>query len=285
MSQNKPLLGCLGPEGTFSYKAANIWSNSQYRLEVFPSNTAVLKALQDNKVDQAIVAIENVRGGEVTETIDRLIEDAKNGSHLEITAELLLPIRHMLLGKNGTNLNGIKKVFSHQQAIVQCNLFISQYNFEVVETDSTAKAAEMVAKSDGLTFGAIASLEAAEKYKLQVLACDIGDRKDNMTRFIVLGGSSPLPTGSDKTTIFFTLKNKPGALYKVLEVFYHKKINLSKISSRPLNDDGKPWEYIFLVDVDGHRTEESLQSAIRILNKRSESYWILGSEPKANLPA
>jgi prephenate dehydratase len=262
---------------------AMLYSNGRYKLLALPSNTAVLKTLERGEVSQAIVALENVCGGGVTEVEDRLIDDAKNGRHFKVTAELLLPIKHLLLAKKGAKLSGIKKIYSHPQAIAQCGLFVFQNGIKTIEMDSTAKAAEMVAKSHDLTIGAIASSDAAKKYKLEVIVENIGDRKNNMTKFIVLGGPSPLPTGEDKTTIFFTLKNISGTLCEVLEVFRDKEINLSKISSRPLNDDARPWEYIFWIDIDGHAEEEPLISTIELLGGCTENYWVIGSYPKANL--
>ena len=272
-------LGYLGPNGTFSQKAANIWSDNRYELISFPSNTAVLKALENGQVDQVIVAIENVSGGGVIEVEDRLIEDAKNGRHFQITSELLLPIRHMLLAKKGAKVSKIKRVYSHSQAFAQCGLFIFEYNLEIIEVSSTAKAAEMIAESSDLSIGAIASIDAAEKYGLEVISENIGDRKDNATKFIVLGGLLSLPSGNDKTTIFLALRNNPGALHGALGGFHGRNINLSKISSRPLNDNGKPWEYIFLIDIDGHSSEEPLKGALGALKDFSERFWIIGSYP------
>lgn len=277
-------LGYLGPEGTFSHEAAEIWSKGQYELEALWSITAVLQALQDGKVARAMVPVENMLGGEVGETVDHLIANTKSNGNLKITGELLLPIKHMLLGKGKVELEKIKQVVSHPQALAQCHIFLHQHKFELVETASTARAAEIIATSQDPKIATIASLKAAKEYQLEVIVSDIGDNKDNVTRFIFLGGPTPLPSGDDKTTIFFITEDEAGALYKALGVFYYGNVNLSKISSRPSKK--KLGEYIFWVDAEGHEMDKDrvLKNTITDLKTRfSKELWVAGSYPEAQL--
>lgn len=275
-------LGYLGPEGTFSHEAAEIWSKGQYELEALWSITAVLQALQDGKVARAMVPVENMLGGEVGETVDHLIVNTKSNGNLKITGELLLPIKHMLLSKGKVELEKIKQVVSHPQALAQCHIFLHQHKFELVETASTARAAEIIATSQDPEIATIASLKAAKEYQLEVIVSDIGDNKDNVTRFIFLGGPTPLPSGNDKTTIFFITEDEAGALYKALGVFYYGNVNLSKISSRPSKK--KLGEYIFWVDAEGHEMDKDrvLKNTITDLKTRfSKELWVAGSYPEA----
>lgn len=275
-------LGYLGPEGTFSHEAAEKWNDGQYDLVPFRTISAVLDALRQGQAARVIVPFENLLGGEVVETADYLIAHIKEGGNLKITGELLLPIQHMLLGKRGLEFGKIRRVISHPQALAQCQNYLGKYEWEVVEVASTAKAAEMVASSDGLDTAAISSLKASEMYKLELLASDIGDNNQNVTRFIFLGGPVPVPTGNDRTTIIFTTPDKPGALHEALGPFYYLGVNLSKIYSRTLKRI--LGECVFWLDAEGHLKDDNrvLNNAIGVLEKSfATKLWIAGSYSKA----
>jgi len=269
-------LGYLGPEGTFSCEAAERWSGGKFELVPSISITAAINALRNGETERAIVPMENFLGGEVVETVDRLI--VLKGKP-QITGELVLPITHILLSTG--ELVKVKKVVSHSQAIIQCQSFLNQHQWEIIETTSTAKAAEIVAEDKSGETAAIASARAGEKYGLEVLASDIGDRKDNVTRFIILGGPSPLPTGDDRVTIFLVTKDVPGGLYHALGAFYYQNINLCKITSRP-HKNGYLGKSVFLIEADGHEDDPALKIAIKQLKERfTQEVFVAGSYPKA----
>ena len=279
-------LGYLGPEGTFSHQAAMIWEQSHgnggFKLIPFRPITAVLEALKDREIDRAIVPLENLLEDAVSETVDFLISNA-GAMPLYITGELLLPIRQMLLGKQGTDLDQVKIVVSHGQGLRQCKRLIEKHGWQTIEAVSTATAAQKVAESDDFTMVAIASPQAAEINKLEVLQADVGDSGDNVTRFVFLGGPKPSPTGDDKTTIFFITKDQPGALYQALGVFFYQDVNLSKIASRTTKIS--MGEYIFWIDAQGHQKDPALQIAIEQLEKRfAKKVIVVGSYPKARIP-
>lgn len=272
-------LGYLGPVGSFSHQAAELWPG-QFELMPFRPISQVLEAFENHLVDRAIVPLENLIEDVVTLTIDRLI--ASNGS-LRITGELFLPIRQMLLGKPGSELSRIRRVASHLQGLGQCRNFLGQHGLEVVEVASTALAAQMVAEGSDEALAAIASAKAAEIYGLKILASDIGDSKLNITRFVFLGGPAPNRTGDDKTTIFFTTKDLPGALHRALGVFDYAGVNLSKIASRTAKT--RMGECVFWVDAEAHSEDDSLKVALGQLKGRfATSVIIAGSYPKAKLP-
>ncbi len=280
-------LGYLGPEGTNSQEAAEKWSQNQYELVPLWPISVLFDALLKQKIARVIAPIENSLAGEVGETVDFLIKYTRNGGPIGITGELLLPIKHFLWSKPGSKRSDIKKVISHPQALAQCYGFLKDWGGETSEVASTAQAAKIVAESEDNTLAAIASPEVKARYPLMLLAEDIGDSKDNVTRFVFLGGPQPTPTdpkeGTDKTTIFFVTEDQAGALYHALGAFYYqgdKGINLSKISSH--TSKRRLGDYIFWVEAIGHRENANLKDAISQLRERfTKELWIAGSYPCA----
>lgn len=274
-------LGYLGPIGTFSHKAAQIWAEDKFELVPFRPIPRVLEALQNREVDRAIVPLENLLEDVVSPTLDWLIATGGDNG-FQITAELLLPIRQMLLGREGTNLKQVCRVVSHYQGLSQCRRLINQHNWETVEVASTAEAAKIVAESPVSDVVAIASPEAGEIYHLKVLQSDVGDSDQNITRFIILGGPAPRPTGDDRTTIFFVTNDEPGALHKALGVFWYQDVNLTKIASRTAKTT--LGQCIFWIDANGHRKDSKMQIALEQLQGRfAQRVWVAGSYPKSKL--
>lgn len=274
-------LGYLGPPGTFSEEAANIWSKGQFELVPLWPFSALFDALLGREIARAIMPIENSLGGEVGEIVDFLINNTRDGNSLAITGELLLLVKHILLVKPGVQIEEVQRVISHPQALAQCYGFLKEHGWEKIESASTAKAAEMVAESKDHSLAAIASPAAQDRYQLVSLAEDIGDSKNNVTRFVFVGGPLPTPSGADKTTIFFETEDKPGALYQPLGVFFYNDINLTQISRR--TSKRRLGDYIFWVDAVGHYKDDALKSAIKQLTERfTKELWIAGSYPKAN---
>ncbi len=263
----------LGPEATFTHLAALRYLGRSTELIPETSISKVFDAVEHNHAACGVVPIENSTEGVVGATLDRFLD-----SSLKITSETTLPISHHLLSRSG-NLRTLRRIYSHPQAIAQCRNWLDQNlpHIPVIETDSTAKAAEKAA-ADSQAAG-IAGEHAAEIYGLKILKRHIEDNPNNMTRFLVIGKKSPSRTGQDKTSVLFSVKDQVGVLYQMLEPFYQKKINLTKIESRPLKK--KAWEYIFFIDMDGHFEDKKIREAIHALEKKCLFLKVLGSYPKA----
>ena len=220
-----------------------------------------------------VVPIENSTEGIITHTLDIFVD-----SSLQIVAEVMLEISHSLLSKSG-KMEDIKKVYSHPQAIAQCRNWLGKNlpNIPVIETASTALAAQMVA--DEPEAAAIASEFAASIYDLRIAKKRIEDNVNNFTRFLVIGKKSPGRSGSDKTSVMFAVKDEAGALYRMLEPFSEHNINLTKIESRPMKT--RAWEYIFFLDMEGHLSESHVKEAIDELSKICLFVKVLGSYPRS----
>jgi len=267
----------LGPEGTFSHVAARQQFGSQSDLSPVATIGDVFTDVERGRADLGVVPVENTTEGVVTQTLDAFAE-----SSLTICGEVLLRISHHLLSRTGRREN-VKRVASIPQALAQCRLWLERNlpGTERVETASTAAAARCAAEDP--TVAAIGSQLAAETWGLVVLESSIEDRPDNTTRFLVIGREAPGPTGRDLTSVVFTVrKDESGTLHRLLQPFAEHGVNLTSIQSRPLK--GKPWEYLFFLDLEGHRSEPAVARALEAAAKSAHSTQILGSFPRAAAP-
>jgi prephenate dehydratase len=273
-------LAYLGPPGTFSEEAA-LKHNPAAELVPMATITAVAAAVDSGMADEGIVPIENSLEGSVAETLDLLIHSRQP---LHIRRELTLPIEHYLLARPGTKAEQVKTVYAHPQALGQCRGFIERCfpkaNVEAALSNSAA-VEEMMAREDA---AAIGTRRAAEIYGAEVLAKGIADRSPNVTRFVVLAREDRGPTGDDKTSLActFAVEDRPGQLVGALQEFSSRDINLSKIESRPSKE--KLGTYIFLVDVDGHRTDPRLADALERVREKCSFFRVLGSYPRYRGP-
>ncbi|HVV02379.1 MAG TPA: prephenate dehydratase domain-containing protein, partial [Verrucomicrobiae bacterium] len=195
----------------------------------------------------------------------------------KIVSQIVLPVQHCLLS-NSTRAQ-IRKLYAHPQALAQCRGWI-QHNLprvEIIETSSNARAAELAARQKSTA--AIASLLAAEKYKVRALEQDIQDNAANATRFLVLGRQCSPATGDDRTSVMFSIVDRVGALYRALSPFRRYRINMTKIESRP--SKRKAWEYFFFVDCDGHVSDPKVARALQELSGQCSYVKVLGSYPNA----
>jgi chorismate mutase/prephenate dehydratase len=195
---------------------------------------------------------------------------------LKVAAEVMLEISHNLMSKSGDKTK-IKRVYSNPHAAAQCRRWLESNlpGIPILESTSTAKAAELASRDDEAA--AIASELAAKVYDMHFVEKNIEDSKHNFTRFLVISKESPPKTGRDKTSIMFSIKDKPGALYDILLPFKKSRINLTKIESRP--SKRKAWEYIFFVDMEGHIDDKKLKKAIENIKDYCLYVKILGSYP------
>jgi prephenate dehydratase len=274
VSSSKTKIAFLGPRGTFCEQAALKFSNSKKNLLLDCKNISdIFRMVENKKVDYGVVPIENSTEGSVNIALDLLLE-----KNIYIAGEIMERISHNLITKSGIEMNDIRFIFSHPQAIAQCRIFLEK-NLPNVQTKEASSTASAVKEIKDLKYAAaIGSILAAETYDMDILVKNIEDNPNNFTRFFILAKNDCKFTGSDKTSIIFSVKHIPGALYEALGIFANKRINLTKIESRPTKD--KPWEYIFFCDFEGHRTDIKLQQALRELGNKAIFLKILGSYPK-----
>lgn len=264
----------LGPQGTFSHQAAV--GHFGHLSEFVPCATIrdVFAAVARGDASVGIVPIENTTEGIVTQTYDCLAT-----TELTLCGEAQVRISHQLLSRSGER-ERVRRVASHPQPLAQCRRWLDAELPDVprVEVASTAAAARMAADDDDVA--AIASAIAAEEYGLRPIARAIEDRRDNATRFLVIGRDAPPAGGSDLTSAVFTLRrDESGALWRLLEPFARCRVNLTSIQIRPI--EGKPWEYHFFLDVEGHRGEPRVREALDAAAAVANSARVLGSFPRA----
>src|SRR5438132_13601811 len=237
-----------GEPGAFSEAAAR---RVDHDAQLMPCHSFedVFDAVDGGRATHGILPFENSIGGSIHRNYDLLL-----AHELPIVAEVELPVVHHLLALPGATLDGRRCVYSHPQGLAQCERFLRTLkNVEVIATYDTAGSAKMVADTGALDAAAIASARAGEVFGLISLASSVQDYDDNITRFIVIGRRPLKNTVADKTTIVFTVPNEPAALFKALSVFALRGIDLTKLESRPI--PGRPWEYLFYVDLAAARDE------------------------------
>ena len=265
----------LGPRGTFCEQAARVhFRDVNAIFDERPSIADVFRSVRAHEVDSGVVPIENSNEGSVVATLDLLSE-----SGLKICGEVILCIRHNLIVRPDAELNEIKEVASHSQALAQCRRYLEENlpNAKLVETGSTATAVKLASERDGVA--AIGTELAGQLYGMKVLASGIEDSQQNHTRFFVLGRDDHEPTGKDGTSVLFAVRHRPGSLHEALGALSNRMINLTKIESRPAR--GKPWEYVFFCDFEGHRKDLKCQEALEDLQRKTVDLKILGSYPRA----
>jgi chorismate mutase/prephenate dehydratase len=262
----------LGHWATFSHQAAikNFGSCEYFIPAATPLD--VLSEVESGRSNFGVVPIENSNEGSVNITLDMLVE-----TEIKICAEISLKIEQCFLVKKPKAK--VLRIYSHTHALAQCRNWIIQHypDAELIPVSSTAEAARKVAKED--FSAAIASEVAAKIYNLYIVEKGIQDSKENFTRFFVIGKISTEPSGKDKTSLVFIVKDKVGALYEALKIFNENNVNLTKIESRPTKR--KAWEYIFFVDFKGHIKDPNIVKSIKSLESKSVFVKSLGSYPRA----
>ncbi|MBN2831321.1 MAG: prephenate dehydratase [Candidatus Omnitrophica bacterium] len=267
----KPLrIAYMGPEASFSNLAALKKFGSQVGYVACASIADVFLEVERGEADYGVVPIENSIEGAVTHTLDLLVE-----SDLKICSQIILDVAHNLLSNCAKPK--IERVYSNPQVFGQCRIWLQENlpHAQQIEVVSTTRAAQIAAKERNSA--CIASLLAAEVYKLGVIARDIEDSPHNITRFFVIGENDARVTGNDKTSVLFSIKDRIGALHEMLLPFKRNKINLTKIESRPSKK--KAWDYYFFVDLEGYKDEPRIRKALIELDNKCKFFKILGSYP------
>jgi prephenate dehydratase len=270
-------VGFQGEPGAFS-EAAVLRLLPDAEPQPFPTFEDVFDAVHENKIGLGVVPIENSIGGSIHRNYDLLVE-----GDLAIVGEVQVPVVHNLLALPGVRLEDVRRVLSHPQALAQCAGFLRTLtDVEAIATYDTAGSAKMVRDEGRRDTAAIASDRAGRLFGLEAIRTSVEDFKDNITRFLAIGRER-VPLGTpDKTSVVFTLKSEPGALFKALSVFALRGIDLTKLESRPV--PGRPWEYRFYVDVAAAREDLACARAIVHLAEFADSLRTLGSYPRWREP-
>jgi chorismate mutase/prephenate dehydratase len=263
-------VGYLGPRATFSHQAAARHFGHAVTLQPERTIGEVFEAVERGRAHYGVVPIENSQEGSVSATLDRFMD-----SQARICAQIFLPVELNLLGRGP--LDKVRKVYSHPQPFGQCRRWLAEHlpAVECVEVSSTARAAELAAAEEGAA--AIAGAMAGEEFDLPVLVPSIQDASSNVTRFFVIGSEAARPSGRDKTSVMFAVKDQPGALAKALEPFEQAGISLTRIESRP--SKRQAWEYYFFADLAGHAEDAKVAKALEDLGRVCAFTRVLGSYP------
>lgn len=261
-------LAYQGEPGAYSEAAALQYGGPQ--AETLPCKTFedVFDAVSRKKATHGVVPLENSIGGTIHRNYDLLLDH-----DLTITGEVELDVVHCLQALPGTKISDIKVVYSHPQALAQCERYLKELGASVEAVYDTAGGAKLVAEKKLAGAAALASRRAAEVFGLEVLQEAVQDYEFNITRFAIIGGAPP--ADANKTTIVFALPSTPGALFKALSVFALRDINLTKLESRPMR--GRPWEYLFYVEVDAPRSDLGCARALTHLAEFARWTRVLGT--------
>jgi len=262
-----------GEHGAYSEEAAFTHFGTSAKTKPCKTLRQVFSWVEDRTTEFGVVPAENSIEGSVTQTYDLLLE-----SSLRICGEVKLRIIHCLLSLPETDMADIRVVYSHPQALAQCAGFLAGLHVETEPTYDTAGSAKMIRERQIRDAGAIASERAAQIYDLRILRTHIEDVAENFTRFFIVGWDDLPPTGKDRTSIVFGTRHVPGSLYTALGELALRKINLTKIESRPTRRT--PWEYHFFVDFEGHRLDTACAEALEALRTSTTFLKILGSYPR-----
>ena len=264
----------LGPVGSFGHLASLCHFGTSAELISVRPQIDIFTEVESGRADYGVVAIENSVQGTVRDVLERF-----QRTPLKICAETFQPVKQHLLSKS--SLTEIQRVYSHPQPFAQCRIWLSRHlgSIEQVEVISTSEAAHRAAQ-EPMT-AAIASELASEIYQVPIVANAIMDEPDNTTRFFIIGNHIAEPSGHDRTSLFFAIRDKVGALHQALGVLEAAHLNLSYLESLPSRT--KPWEYIFFVEMDGHITDTNVAAAIEQLEELCRDVKILGSYPRGTL--
>jgi len=273
-SVNQPCIAYQGVSGAFSEQAALQFAPEAETVGL-PTFEDTFQAAVRGSCTHACLPVENSLAGSINQTYDLLTD-----SVLHVVGEQIIRVHHNLLAKAGTKLADIRRVYSHPQALAQCQKFLRKHDFEAVTDFDTAGAAKVLAENGGDGKAAIASRQAAAAYGLEILAENIEDMDFNYTRFFILGQEEALrSSGEHKTSLVLATRHRPGSLVACLEEFPKHGINMTKLESRPRRD--RPWSYLFYVDIEGHIADENVSLAMTGLMRKAAFVKYLGSYPAA----
>jgi len=276
LALERPLsVGYLGPEGTFTQAAALKHFGHSVRTQPFGTIGDIFREVEAGSCNFGVVPVENSTEGVVSHTLDMFAR-----SPLLIAGEVMLRIHHHLLSR-ATEIGAVRKVYSHQQSLAQCRGWLDRHLPAAgrIAVGSNAEAAKLAARSGDCA--AVAGEAAAELYELRSLAQRIEDEPGNTTRFLIIGREDAPPSGRDKTSLLLSCRNEAGGLHRLLTPFAEQDISMTRIESRPSRQG--VWDYVFFVDVCGHRGDPKVSGALAQLKTAANLYKVLGSYPEAVL--
>ena len=282
MNFNGKKLGYTGVPGAYAYEVmVNLLKNSKNseghmgaeteEILNFNTHRELVEGVESGKVDFAILPIENSIVGEVRDSIDLI-----NKRNIYIVGEVKHKIEHNLLGIKGSKIDDIKRVYSHEQALMQCSEFLGKYpEWEKIRMNNTALSAKYIGDTGNKENACIANMETREMYNLELLKPDINNEKENFTRFFIVSNKNLICENSEKISIITSTKNEAGALMKLLRGFSDYGLNMVNLKSRPKTN--KPWEYYFYIDFEGNLEEEKVEKALEEIREKSIYLQILGN--------
>lgn len=264
----------LGPAGTFTQMAAFKQFGEGVDDKSMPTVDDVFKDVEAESSNYGVVPVENSTEGVISHTLDNFLD-----SSLKVCGEVELRIHHNLMIAADADESSVTRIYSHQQTLAQCRRWLDGHWSRVprITVTSNAEAALKVSQESGAA--AIASEMAAELYDLKIISSKIEDKSDNTTRFLIIGREYIGPSGNDKTSIMVSTRNRPGALYHLLEPFHRHGISLTSIETRPSSTG--MWSYVFFIDFEGHQEDEAFQKVLQEINEDALEVKILGSYPRA----
>ena len=274
--KNKPKIAFQGEKAAYSEEAAFQFFGKNIKTISCQTFKEVFKIVEKEKADYGIIPVENSLEGSIGQNYDLLLR-----FNLNVTGEFILRIRHCLIAKKGVRLSEIKEVYSHPQALGQCREFLERLKCKMIPCYDTAGSVKIIKEKKSKALAAVASQRAASCYGLKVIRQGIETNAHNYTRFFIISKRTTHPSGNDKTSIVFSLKHRPGALFQALKVFADQKINLTKIESRPVL--GKPWQYNFYVDFEGHGQDKKIKKTLKSFKKQVNFLKVIGSYQRAKL--
>ena len=264
-----------GERGSFSEEAALLLLGGSVNFHCCEAFEEVFRATSEGATDYCVVPIENSLAGSIHKNYDLLLRYG-----LKIVREINLPIQHHLIGTEGTTFDDIGTVMSHPVALDQCERFFTRFPHLVKKIAyDTSGSVKRIVSQDLRDCAAIAGARAAEFYKGEILMSSIEDNEENFTRFFLLSRNLETADSANKVSIVFSFRNTPGALFKCLSVFASRNIDLAKIESRPIH--GRPWEYLFYLDFEGHAKKDLTRDVLRELESIAEFVELLGCYPGA----
>jgi len=257
-----------GERGAYSEAAASSFFKDRIETVPLPTFSDVLEYTKHDKTEDSILPVENSIEGSVGESYDLLYFTA-----LSVVGEIYHKIEHCLIGTG--KLEQVDTVYSHPQALGQCRKFLQQNSMKAVPAYDTAGSVKIINDINKENVACIASKSASKIFGIPVIKEGIADNSNNYTRFLILSKKKSGQTGNDKTSIIFSIKHEPSALFRIIEKFHEYNVNLTKIESRPKKDTA--WEYNFFVDFEGHAEDQRIAKMLEKLKKETLFFKILGS--------
>jgi len=271
-SQGEKRVAFQGERGAFSEMAAINFFGNPINLLPCKSFEQVCREVASGKADYGILPIENSQTGSINKVHDLLLDES-----LFAIGEEILKVEHCLIAKDGTSIKDINRIYSHPQALAQCENYLSK-NLpfcQIIPVYDTAGSVKMIKESEGAKSAAIASHYAADLYRMKILKSDIQDNQSNHTRFFIISPELSHNRKNNKTSIIFAVVSVPGAIYKCLKELAKRDINLSRLESRPSKRE--PWEYVFYMDFEKGLDEVETREALESMRRNTTFLKIVGT--------